>query len=132
MQPFEFVIRKRPLSLQAKGKHLQQWKAFVKGEAAKAWNGARIDTENVHVTMVYFCAQSPPDIDNILKPILDALVGLVFADDALVADLQAHRRSLTGTFDLTRMPHQIARELTEGQEFVFVRVTTSLTLEAYV
>jgi crossover junction endodeoxyribonuclease RusA len=46
-----------------------------------------IQTGDLQLTLVYFCHISPPDTGNIVKPIQDALVGLVFSDDALVSDV---------------------------------------------
>ena len=42
------------------------------------------------------CDSSPADIDNSIKPIQDALVGVVLADDFQVTDVDSHRRFLSG------------------------------------
>ena len=86
---------------------------------------------DLQMTLVYLCDLSPPDIDNIVKPIQDALAGLVFSDDALIADVESHRRSLKGTFNLTRLPALIIAGIASGQECVYVRVSSSLPLEEY-
>ncbi len=132
MSTFEFLIRKRPLSLQAQRPSLQAWKAFVRAEAAKVWNDLLIQTGDLHLTLVYLCDVAPPDTDNIVKPIQDALVGLVFSDDALIADVESHRRSLVGSFDLTRLPDLVVAGIASGQECVYVKVTHSLPLEEYI
>jgi hypothetical protein len=128
---FEFLIPKRPLSLQAKRASLQAWKSFVRGEAAKTWTDSLITSGDLHITLVYLCDISPPDTDNIVKPIQDALVGLVFSDDALIADVNSHRRPLVGTFNLTSLPALITAGIATGQECVYVRVANSLPLEEY-
>ncbi len=66
------------------------------------------------------CDISPLDTDNIVKPIQDALVGFVFSDDELVTDLDCHRRSLHGTFDLTRLPRLVLAGIASRQECVRV------------
>lgn len=129
MWAFEFLIPKRPVSLQAHSRSRQAWKAFVREEAAKFWTETLIQTGDIHLTLVYLYDDAPPDTDNIVKPIQDALVGLVFYDDALVADVECHRRSLVGTFDLTRLPDLVIAGIASGQECVYVRVTRSLPLE---
>jgi hypothetical protein len=45
---------------------------------------SRIDVE------IYFQAQSPlrPDIDNIIKPVLDALKGVLYVDDSQVRSIK--------------------------------------------
>lgn len=84
------------------------------------------------MTLVYLCDISPPDTDNIVKPIQDALAGLVFSDDAIIADFDSHRRFLTGAFNLTQLPSLITDGILSGQECVYVRVGESLPLEEYV
>lgn len=58
------------------------------------------------------------DADNLSKPIIDALVGLAFADDALVelrhsGIVDLNRDDISG-FDLTRMPDEILEDFMES------------------
>ena len=39
----------------------------------KTWNGQTVLEGDLHLTLVYLCDESPPDTDNIVKPIQDAL-----------------------------------------------------------
>ena len=120
------------MSLQTRNRiNLQAWKLFVGTEAAKIWKSAVIQTGDLQLTLVYLCDISPPDTDNIVKPIQDALVGIVFSDDELIADVDCHRRSLHGTFDLTRLPRLVLAGIASGQECVYVQVSTSRSLEEY-
>lgn len=130
--PFEFLINRRPLSLQAKQKRLQQWKDFVRSEAQKAWQGSSpIQDTDLQLTIVYLCNGSPPDIDNIIKPIQDALVGLVFEDDNLVSDVDGHRRFLSEPIDFINLPSLLQQGVLNGQECVYVKVSESQALEKY-
>jgi crossover junction endodeoxyribonuclease RusA len=132
MPIIEFLIPRRPVSLQTKSRaNLQAWKNYVTGEAAKVWQGTTIGTGDLELLLVYLFDLAPPDTDNIVKPIQDALVGLVFADDALISDVESHRRSLVGTFDLTRLPALLVSGIATGQECVYVKVSTSLQVEDY-
>lgn len=126
MEKLESLIPRRPLSLQAKRTNLRAWQAFVRSEAAKVWKEPTIQAGDLHLTLVYLCDISPPDTDNIVKPIQDALIGLVFSDDALITDVESHRRSLYGTFDALALTG-----LTSGQECVYVKVSSSKSLEEY-
>lgn len=130
---FEFLIPKRPVSSQTKNRsHLQKWKDYVQAEAAKSWTGVPHSGIDLHLTLVYLCDDSDPvDTDNIIKAIQDALIGLIYADDRLVTDVEAHRRPLTGTFDLTRCPPVLIQGLTTGAECVYVRVSNPDSLESY-
>ena len=80
---FEFLIPKRPVSLQTRQRSkLQNWQAFVRAEASKTWVGTPY-SGNVHLALVYLYDADPVDTDNIIKPIQDGLIGLVYEDDSL-------------------------------------------------
>ena len=128
MTDFEFLIPRRPLSAQAKPRKLQAWKEFVRAEAAKHWTGPPAIGE-LRLTLVYLCNESPPDIDNIIKPIQDALIGPVLTDDLQIADVEGHRRFIDGNFDLTRLPPALLIGIAARTECVFVRVGDSMLLE---
>ena len=134
MQTFEFLISKRPVSLQTKNRqNLQAWKSFVRGEAEKLWiNGTPpVSLPALRFTIVYLCDESPADIDNIIKPIQDALVGLVFEDDFLVSDVDSHRRFLGEPIDVTNLPPLLQSGVVAGNECVYVRVSDAQDLRSY-
>jgi crossover junction endodeoxyribonuclease RusA len=95
------------------------------------WKDPIIQAGDLQLTLVYLSGISPPDTDNIVKPIQDALVGLVFSDDGLITDIESHRRSLGGTFDLTRLPPLVLAGIASGQECGYVKVSGSRSLEEY-
>ena len=86
MQPFEFLIRSRPVSQQARrSRRKDAWKDFVRREAERSWGPVHVPADGpVCVTLMYLYDEVALDVDNIIKPIQDALVGLVFPDDSLV------------------------------------------------
>ncbi len=100
-------------------------------QAANQWTGAPIATGDLQLTLVYLCGDAPPDADNIVKPIQDALAGLVYSDDSLITDVESHRRSLSGVFDLTQLPQLVTDGIFNGEECVYVRVSRSRQLEEY-
>ena len=128
---FEFLSPRRPLSSQAKSKNRQRWKQCVYNEAAKTWMEDSPGTGNLHLTLVYLFDTDPADVDNIIKPIQDALIGLVYSDDSLITDVEAHRRSLSGTFDIARCPDELLRGIALRKECVYVRITDAKALEDY-
>lgn len=128
---FEFLIPKRPVSSQTRHtKNLQAWKNFVHGEASKTWVGTPY-SEDVHLTLVYLYNSDPVDTDNIIKPIQDALISLVYEDDLLVTDVESHRRSLSGTFDVALCPQLLLHGIISGSECVYVRIRQAEALENY-
>ncbi|MCY2935116.1 MAG: RusA family crossover junction endodeoxyribonuclease [Planctomycetota bacterium] len=129
MSIFEFLILRRPVSLQARNRaNLQAWKSFVRDEANRTWVGQTVQEGDLHLTLIYLCDESPPDTDNIIKPIQDALVGLVFEDDSLIADVESHRRFLDSTFDLTQLPPLVLVGIASQKVCVYVKVSPSLPL----
>jgi crossover junction endodeoxyribonuclease RusA len=129
---FELLIPKRPVSHQAKSReNLQAWKDYVYGRARSKWRGTPLTADGVRVTLVYLCDDSPADIDNIIKPIQDALVGVVLADDIQVTDVDSHRRFLTDQIDITRLPPLLTEGVVSGEECVYVRVSLASELENY-
>ncbi len=131
MKELEFLIPRRPLSLQTGSrKNLQAWKRFVAGEAEKAWGGqSPVAAVDLHLTLVYLSGTHPADVDNIIKPIQDALVGPILADDRLVVDVESHRRLITGMFEPARLPALLRQGLLAGKECVYVRLRDAQPLE---
>lgn len=134
MQPFEFLIPKRPVSLQTKSrKNLQAWKGFVQGEALKVWIAGcpPVSSPALRCTIVYLCNNAPADIDNIIFPIQDALVGVIFDDDFLVSDVDSHRRFLSEPIDVTFLPPLLRMAVACGTECVYVRICDAQDLRSY-
>ncbi|WP_459556619.1 RusA family crossover junction endodeoxyribonuclease [Lacunimicrobium album] len=122
---FEFIIPRRPVSLQTRNRNnLQIWKQFVLSEAQRSWSGPTVTNDPVQVTLVYLCDQNPVDIDNIIKPIQDALVNLVYSDDILVSDVDSHRRPYSGIVDITELPPILIQAFHAQSECVYVRIRT--------
>lgn len=80
----EFVVEGTPVSLQAKRrKSLADWKARVANAAREAMpRGYFLTGDPLAITLYYFTAAPlQGDIDNIVKPVLDALCGVIYLDD---------------------------------------------------
>lgn len=129
---FEFLIPDRPVSVQARRRQRkQEWQRFVAEEAAKTWGGSPIADQHLQCTLIYLCGDDPVDIDNIIKPILDTLKGLVYDDDILITDIEARRRSLAAPSDYIteQWPDQLLQGLLSGIECVYVRISDQPILE---
>ena len=102
-------------------------------EAKKAWGSGKppISPPSLRFSIVYLCNSTPADIDNIIKPIQDALVGLVFEDDSIVSDVDSHRRFLSDPIDITNLPLLLQIGVAEGNECVYVRVSDAQDLGSY-
>ena len=65
-------------------------------------------------------------------PIQDALVGVIYADDSLISDVDSHRRFLSDAIDLTNLPPLLVEGVTLGEECIYVRVSLADNLEVYI
>lgn len=78
------------------------------------------------MTITYFYEGAPTDVDNIVKPILDAIKGLVYRDDVQITDLVSRRRPLSGPFRIEVASPILLEALDRGREFLHVSIVDSL------
>lgn len=100
--------------------------------AARAAIGvpATVPVDSVVLRVAYFFADAPAaDLDNIVKPIQDALTGIAFEDDVQVVDLIASMRPKIGT-DRIAMSSTLARGFAGDSDFVHIVMDVSTRIEA--
>lgn len=125
---FEVLLPRRPISHQGTSRSREEWKAFIYGRAFNAWTQAPISTGRLRFTVVYLCESDPADINNIIKPIQDAMNSLVYADDSLVHDVTGHMRFLSDPIDIVGLPPLLANAVISGSECVYVQISNSTEL----
>ena len=74
------------------------------------------------LTITYFYEEASLDVDNMPKPILDALKDLVYSDDAQVTDLVCRKRNLNGDLRIENLSSVLAEGFSRGNEFLYVVV----------
>jgi hypothetical protein len=97
--PWDFVVIGVPKSVQASRSTVKRWKEQVRTAAQAAWSvdDSPIDHKvQIHITYYHDSAQL--DVDNMLKPIQDALCGLVYEDDRQLTDTHGHLRDLNDPY----------------------------------
>lgn len=123
--PLVFTVTGRPYSHQSRSRaKVRVWQQTVRAAAAALWSGPPIADRPLQIKVVYYHVEGEagPDGDNLLKPIQDALNGLVYADDALVVDCQVRRTRINGRFQVLRMHPTTAAAFVRGEPFVQVIV----------
>lgn len=123
--PLVFTVTGRPYSHQSRSRaKLRGWQQTVRAAAAALWAGSPIHDRPPQIKAVYYHekGESGPDGDNLLKPIQDALNGLVYTDDALVVDCQVRRTRIDGRFQVCGMHPTTAAAFVRGVPFVQVIV----------
>jgi Holliday junction resolvase RusA-like endonuclease len=103
---------------------LREWKEFVAERARLAMNEPRtLASEPVALKLLYLYDEAALDVDNILKPIQAALVGVLLEDDSVITDVEIRRRWRGTTFTLNAISPVLARGLALGREFVYVALS---------
>ena len=74
------------------------------------------------VTIVYFFDPTPMDVDNIPKPILDGMKGIVYDDDIQINDVICRRRNLDVRLRVSDVSAVLAEGFTLEEEFLYVVV----------
>lgn len=97
---------------------------------ARLPQGYWVPTGELRVGVTYF-SQGPSglDVDNLAKPILDALTGVLWLDDSQVAELRVRKTDLSTLVAFKDPPAELATAVTAQEPFVFVQVSASIEHE---
>ena len=125
MTPCEFVLPERPVSQQVRRRtRLREWKQLVAERARSAIEAPRVlATEPVALRLLYLYDDIALDVDNILKPILDALIGVLLEDDSVITDVEIRRRWRRASFTYNAISPILAAGLSLHREFVYVALS---------
>ena len=127
--PLEFLVLGVPLSAGASADSRELWKARVAGAAKLALPADYFcTTATVAVTIYYFSPEaSVGDIDNIVKPILDALNGVVYVDDSQVDRVLVQRFPSSRPISIENPSPTLIDAIEQTPPIVFVRIHDDLT-----
>ncbi|MGL5793739.1 MAG: RusA family crossover junction endodeoxyribonuclease [Waterburya sp.] len=122
---FEFIVDGPPVSQQTRRRQrLKDWKQTVRQEAEKYWSSKqKTATSLVMLQITYFYDSVAMDVDNIVKPIQDAIVGLAYVVDNQITDVLVRKRDLSGNFKVKDMTPILAEGFGRGNEFLHIFVT---------
>ena len=73
--------------------------------------------------ITYFYNAVAMDVDNIVKPIQDAMIGLAYDDDDQITDILVRKRKLSSNFDLDNLSLVLANGFDRKTEFSYILVT---------
>jgi crossover junction endodeoxyribonuclease RusA len=125
MTTFEFIVDGPPVSQQTRRRdRLKAWKAIVRQEAEKYWPLNQLPASGlVMLKVTYFYDSIAMDVDNIVKPIQDAIIGLAYVDDDQITDVLVRKRDLSGNFTVGNITPTLAEGFARGNEFLYIVVT---------
>lgn len=133
MASFDFVRLGTPCTVQtANRSRLSNYKLDVRRSARLRWPGDIPPTYGqVKVTIeYYYTGLDDIDVDNIIKPILDQLNGLVYADDIQIVEITCRKLALsTSDTILTDATPELVRGLRSGDAFIHVRAEWEEAME---
>jgi crossover junction endodeoxyribonuclease RusA len=120
---FEFCVHGRPVSAQAHNRgRLEKWRKQVQTAAMTAWPADRVLLAvEVELRITHYAETRIADMDNLIKPIQDALQGIVYPNDGKV-DPTGNWRNINASFRVRYMSLPLASAFSDGREFVHVRV----------
>jgi len=114
-----------PVSSQSSRESKKRYQQLVAQEATKSVPSPIEDKEKVRIEIDWFSEgfENKPDSDNIVKPIIDALKGILFADDRQVESHIARRHDTLGVMTFQMEPLLIIEPLLNGNnDYVFIRI----------
>lgn len=130
---FEFVVPGIALSLQASGESKEIWKEAVRNAARSALpEGSWLPTEALAVTIFLFpAAVMQGDVDNRVKPILDAMNRCVYGDDELIERVVMQKFEPGRVFAFGNPSDTLLRALNAQEPAVYIRITNDLHEELF-
>ena len=122
--PFEFIVQGPPRSAQTHSPAaLRKWKNNVIDAATHCIPaGAVVVTERIRLRVAYYHdgLAAGLDLDNMAKPIQDALNGVVYEDDSQIVDSTLRATSIDGPYKIRGMSMVLAEGFHQGKEFLHV------------
>ncbi|HQU43195.1 MAG TPA: RusA family crossover junction endodeoxyribonuclease [Pirellulales bacterium] len=127
----EFVVLGPPISNQQSKipgkKKLEAWRARVAGEAQIQWPRPLLMGELKAIIINFFAGDRPSvDVDNMSKPILDAMQAVVYHDDRQIRQAELIHSRIGAPYSVVGTSQVILNALHAGQQFVYVRVENSI------
>lgn len=128
LQLFEFIVEGPAVSLRAmkrSTKRYQKWIRTVRSAASKEWPAGKKLTydSGILVNITNYYTLAPPDVDNIIKPILDALETIVYADDQQVSKVTSEKVDLPHSSSVKNPSALLAAGLEKYSEVLHIVVT---------
>ncbi|MGL4881965.1 MAG: RusA family crossover junction endodeoxyribonuclease [Waterburya sp.] len=127
--PFEFIVNGKPISHQTRDrKRLQAWKQQVRQAAKSSWMADNPVGDPLRVIITHYYEaiagdeSAVPDSDNIVKPVRDALNGIIYVDDYQIVDFISRRRNLNDSFKIKGISPVLAEGFCKGEEFLHIKI----------
>jgi hypothetical protein len=123
--PFEFIVRGAALSLGAESDSKAKWKArIVDAVRARLEGGEWLHMGPIAVSICYFAADSATaDMDNIGKPIFDAMNKVIYGDDKQVERVLIRKVDPQSIISFISPTPELLRAMDETKPLVYIKVS---------
>lgn len=124
--PIEFFVHGTPVSLQAKrAEAREEWKQRIKSASSTALPAPHFASDERMAVTLYYLPNEPMqgDIDNIVKPILDALSRHIYIDDGQVERVVVQKFEPGNAFTFTQPSAKFAEALDGRRPVLYVRIS---------
>jgi hypothetical protein len=119
----EFVVLGPPVSNQSSGQNLTNWRAAVAGAATQNWHNPPLRGDLKAIIINFYAGNKPSvDVDNMSKPILDAMQNIIYRDDRQIVQPEIARLKIGAAFAIMGVRPIIVNSIQSGNEFVYVRI----------
>jgi crossover junction endodeoxyribonuclease RusA len=125
MPHLEFTVDGPPVPHQTKDRsNLNAWKGIIRAEAANHWMGRPPLTGKLKCTIFNFHegANASLDDDNMVKPIRDAMNGLVYVDDSQISYSETIHINIDAPIKIRRASAVLLAAYGKGEEFLYIRI----------
>lgn len=124
LAPFDICVHGIPISAQTKHRaQLQAWRERVRSACRELWPVERAAlTGHVRLSVTYYGEDKGPDLDNLVKPIQDALQQIVYLNDRQVIGVLAQFEDIDERFATRYMSPVLAAAFVKGDPFVHIEV----------
>jgi hypothetical protein len=120
---FEVCVHGRAFSAQSGNRGgLDAWKRQVTAVSMDAWINQPPLSGPVELHIFHYTDELGADVDNLNKPIQDALEGVVFVDDRQVRLSRGGWRDINGVYRLRYISPVLGAAFSDGRPFVHIRV----------
>jgi crossover junction endodeoxyribonuclease RusA len=132
LYPLEFFVAGTPVSLQGAARSKLRWKVTVSEAARQRARDTNelgfLDGRPVGLIIYYFpAAPMIGDIDNIVKPIMDALIHVAYMNDKDVERVVVQKFEPQVAWEFAGPGHQLAAALDAVPPVVYIRVDDDLS-----
>jgi Holliday junction resolvase RusA-like endonuclease len=110
---------------------LQAWKQRVRSACVSAWKQAERPIDGpVRLRVTFYREFKLGDVDNLVKPIQDALQGVAYRNGRQVTDVTGRGRDIDSAFKVRYMSPALAMAFSDGRQFVHIEVWQNPDQEA--